>query len=173
MTANSVPGIESIQQVPAISPDSTTVAQTSLSARHAEMHHLHEALQSRDLNAAQQAYDKLLALSSLNAIGAALKTENLDAAQQAFTALQSTYQHELLPAATASAPRVTSVSVIPTNSAASTPTSVPEAANTIATSLPDQNPLSGVQAAAAQEVAPSVAAGSGSNRPAHEVNLLA
>lgn len=172
MSANNVPGVQSIQQVPAISPDSRTVAQTSLSARHAEMHHLHEALQSRDLNAAQQAYDKLLASSSLNAIGAALQTQNLDAAQQAFTALQSTYQHELLPAATASAPHLAPVSVSPINSPVSAPPSVPEPASAIATSLPDQNPLSGVQAAGAQEVAPSVAAGS-VNRPAHEVNLLA
>jgi hypothetical protein len=172
MSANSVPGIASVQQVSAISSDSRTPEQVSLSARRAEMHQLQEALQSRDLNAAQQAYDRLSALSSLNAIGAALRTQNLDAAQQALTALQSTYPHEILPAATASAPHFAPVSASPTSSAASAPPGIPEPASTTATTLPDQNPLSGVQATAAPEVAPSVGAES-SGRPAHEVNLLA
>jgi hypothetical protein len=172
MSANSVPSIESVQQVSAIAPDTRTTPQVSLSERNTEMHHLHEALQSRDLIAAQQAYNRLLALSSLNAIGAALQTQNLDAAQRAFTALQSTYQHELLSASSASAPHVAPVSVSPTGPAVSAATGGSEPVSATATTLPDQNPLSAVQAAATPEVAPSVGAGS-SGLPPHEVNLLA
>jgi len=172
MSATSVPSIQSVQQVSAIAPNTKTTQQVSLSERNAEMHHLHAALQNRDLGAAQLAYDRLSALSNLNAIGAALQTQNMDAAQQAFTALQSTYQNELQSASSASAPYVAPVSESPTGPAVSAATSGSEPVSATANTSPDQNALSGVQAAATPEVAPSVGAGS-SGLPAHEVNLLA
>jgi len=169
---SSVSSIASVQPVSATPPDSTTQAQKHLRERRVEMQQLNQALQARDLNAAQQAYNKLAALSNLNAIGRALQSGNLDGAQQSFAALQSTYQQELPPGVAASGPPVTAVHPSNTSSAASATLDVSNPVSTTATSLADQVNPNLAKAAPGQEVVPNPGAGNGSSNSGG-VNVIA
>ena len=109
-------------------PNPVTSLQTYFKERHAELQQLNKALQSGDLAAAQQDYNKLVALGNdvlhkdnpflrsdraldFNAIGRALENGDLSGAQQAFAALQSTFEQKLPPAANPAGSPATVVSL--------------------------------------------------------------
>jgi hypothetical protein len=99
------------------SPSPVTNLQTYFKERYPEIQQLGKDLQSGNLAAAQQDYNKLEALgnnvlhkdnpflrsdrgSDFNAIGSALQSGDIGGAQQAYAALESTFLHK--PASTAS-----------------------------------------------------------------------